>query len=152
MRDPAAEASADARLRLAMFAHLDALLTQSPDGALSSAAINSFQFEGRQLRLTDRFAGIWKPAFLRAALTIRTTYTAPYKVPPYLDTVEADGLVRYAYQGTDPNAADNRALRDAMSARAPLAYFVGIERGVYTPIYPVWILADEPEALRFVVA
>ena len=152
MQDPGVEASVDARLRMAMFAHLDALLAASPDGAVRSAAINSFQFDGRQLRLTDRFAGIWKPAFLRAALTIRTTYTAPDKIPRYLDTVGADGLVRYAYQGENPQAPDNRALREAMATRTPLAYFVGIERGVYTPIYPVWIVADEPAALRFVVA
>lgn len=135
-----------------MFAHLDQLLARHPDGALPSAEINSFTFEGRALRLTDRFAGIWKPAFLEAALTIRTTYTAPDKVPPYADTVGYDGLIRYAYQGTDPDAADNKALREAWRSAVPLAYFIGVDKGVYAPIHPVWIVSDEPSALRVAVA
>ena len=135
-----------------MFAHLDGLLSRHPDGALPSAEINSFTFDGRSLRLTDRFAGIWKPAFLEAALTIRTTYTAPDRVPPYADTIGYDGLVRYAYQGTDADAADNRALREAWRSGVPLAYLIGVDKGVYTPIHPVWIVSDEPANLRVAVA
>ena len=144
--------STDARLRMAMFAHLDRLLTRHPDGAVPSAEINAFGFDGKPLRLTDRFAGIWKPSFLEAALTIRTTYTSPDKVPPYADTVGYDGLIRYAYQGTDPDASDNRALREAWRGGVPLAYFIGVEKGVYTPVYPVWIVGDERSHLRVAVA
>jgi hypothetical protein len=34
-----------------MFEHLDRLLQTSPDGALTSAAINTFTFDGRPIRL-----------------------------------------------------------------------------------------------------
>ena len=91
-----------------MFNHLDGLLAASPDGSLSSSAINAFEFEGRVVRLIVQ-AGIWKPAGLQAALTIRTTYTPPNQLPPYADDVEG-GVVHYKYRGTDPNHADNRAL------------------------------------------
>lgn len=134
-----------------MFAHLDRLLDASPDGALSSSAINSFAFEGHALRLIVQ-TGIWKPAELTAALTIRTTYTPPNALPPYADDVGDDGLVRYKYRGTNPRHADNRALRAALSEGLPLAYFVGVDRGVYVPRYPVWLVAEDPAAHEFAVA
>jgi hypothetical protein len=76
--------------------------------------------------------GIWKPAGLAAALTIRTTFTPPNQPPPYVDDVGDEVLVRYKYRGTDPNLSDNRALRAAMIQGLPLAYVVGVARGVYS--------------------
>ena len=143
--------SPDARLRTAIFEHLDRLLLTRPDGALASAAINMFTFEGRPIRLIVQ-SGIWKPADLRAALTIRTTFTPPNQPPPYADDVGNDGLVRYKYRGTDPNHADNRALRAAMSEGLPLAYFVGVARGVYVPRYPVWLVDEDPAHHAFAIA
>jgi putative restriction endonuclease len=140
----------DSRIRAAMFDHLDRLLATSPDGSLPSSAINSFTFEGRALRLIVQ-SGIWKPAGLEAALTIRTTYTPPNQLPPYADDVDG-GVVHYKYRGTDPQHADNRALRQAMVHGAPLAYFVGVARGVYVPRYPVWLVDENVARHEFAVA
>jgi putative restriction endonuclease len=134
-----------------MFAHLDRLIVGAPDGALRSSDINTFSFEGRTIPLVVQ-PGIWKPAFLMSALTLRTTFTAPDKAPPYVDRIGDDGLLRYAYQGEDPAASDNRAAYQAMVDQAPLAYFVGVAKGIYTPIYPVWIVAAHPASLQFAVA
>lgn len=141
----------DATVRNSMFAHLDALLARSPDGSLRSADINTFTFEGRALRLIVQ-TGIWKPAGLDAALTIRTTYTPPNEPPPYTDDQGSDGLVRYKYRGTDPNHSDNRALRAAMIQGLPLAYFIGIDRGVYVARYPVWLQFEDPDRHAFALA
>jgi putative restriction endonuclease len=134
-----------------MFAHLDRLLEGSPDGALRSANINTFTFDDTPIRLIVQ-TGIWKPARLDGALTIRTTYTAPDEQPPYADDLGPDGLVRYKYRGMDADHADNRALRNAMTAGVPLAYFVGISKGVYVPRYPVWIVAEDRAEHDFTVA
>ena len=56
-----APADLDERLRLAMFAHLD-----------------RFTFDGVPMRLTVQ-PGIWKPAMLSAALTIRTRLSERYE-------------------------------------------------------------------------
>ncbi len=141
----------DAAIRASMFAHLDRLLERNPDGALTSAAINQFDFDGQNLRLIVQ-SGIWKPARLSAALTIRTTYTPPNQPPPYVDLQGDDGRVRYKYRGIDPNHADNRGLREAMTRNLPLAYFVGVDRGIYVPRYPVWLVDEEPSQHEFVLA
>ena len=141
----------DAALRTAAFAHLDRLRGRSPNDGLRSADINTFTFEGRAMRLIVQ-TGIWKPAGLDAALSIRTTYTPPSELPPYADDLGADGLVRYKYRGNDPNHSDNRALREAMKRGVPLIYFVGIANGVYYARYPVWIRGEDQEHLEFTVA
>src|SRR5436305_5593146 len=147
----AADASYDERLRAAAFAHLDRLLARSPNGALRSDDVNNFEFEARMQRLIVQ-TGIWKPAGLDAALSIRTTYTPPTEARPYEDELGDDGFLRYKYRGTDPNHSDNRALREAMPTQAPLIYFVGIASGLYNAHYPVWIKGEDPEQLEFAVA
>lgn len=89
---------------------------------------------------------------MSAALSIRTTYTAPNEPPPYEDDLGTDGFVRYKYRGTDPQHSDNRSLREAMRTGTPLIYFVGIDRGVYAAHYPVWIEAEDPARMEFTVS
>jgi putative restriction endonuclease len=139
------------RLRAAAFAHLDRLLQLNPDGALRSADVNQFSFDGTPQRLIVQ-PGIWKPAGLTAALSIRTTYTPPDQPPPYEDDLGSDGYVRYKYRGIDPNHSDNRALREALAHRAPLIYFVGIDKGLYSAHYPVWIVGEDRVRLEFKIA
>lgn len=139
----------DTRLRAAVFAHLDRLSNAHPDG-IRSADINTFTFEGSPLRLVVQ-PGIWKPAHLSAALTIRTTFTPPGTDAPYADEVGPDGTIRYKWRGTDPDLADNRALREAMIARVPLAYFYAVARGVYHAIYPVYLAEEDRVRHEFVV-
>ena len=138
-------------LRAAAFAHLDRLRARHPDGALRSVDINSFEFKGRAQRLIVQ-TGIWKPAGVSAALSIRTTYTPPNELPPYADDLGRDGLVRYKYRGSDPNHSDNRALREAMVTGVRLIYFIGVAPGIYTAIYPVWIVDEDRAQLEFTVA
>lgn len=141
----------DGDVRAAVFAYLDNLVNRSADGSLRSRDINAFRFQGRALRLIVQ-SGIRKPQGLKAALTIRTTYTPPGGRPPYLDDAGADGLIRYKIRGDDPGHADNRALREAMVLGLPLVYFVGVGKGVYVPRYPVWIVREDEEVREFSVA
>jgi putative restriction endonuclease len=141
----------DEQLRAAAFDHLTRLLDGSPDGSLASADINRFEFQGRAVRLVVQ-TGIWKPATLEAALSIRTTYTPPSQLPPYADDIGEDGLLRYKWRGTDAEHSDNRALRVAMQRGAPLVYFVGVDRGVYVPRYPVWLVGEDQQRREFTVA
>jgi putative restriction endonuclease len=48
-------------------------------------------------------------------------------------------LIDYACMGSDPNAADNRWLREACEAQVPILYFLGVAPGRYTPIWPTYV-------------
>lgn len=72
-------------------------------------------------------------------------------------TDRIDGDVRrrafdYRYRGTDPAHRDNARLRLAMQRRAPLVYLFGVAKGEYMPVWPVFIVGDDPPALTFKVA
>lgn len=116
------------------------------------AWLTTFEYDGQRIPLIDRQRGIRKPAGMSAALAIRTTFTAPGQTPPYADAIGPDGLQRYKYRGTDPLHAENLALRRAMELKLPLIWFVGLAPGVYEPIYPVWVVGDNPTALEFALA
>ncbi len=112
----------------------------------------SFEYDGHSLPLMDRQRGIRKPAGMEAALSIRTVFTEPGGTPPYADAAGPDGLIRYKYRGNDPLHAENKALRRAYLDGLPLIWFVGIASARYKPVYPVWIVGDEPELLQFAIA
>lgn len=114
--------------------------------------LHGFSFEGEPLPLMDRQRGIRKPARCIAALSIRTTFTPPGERPPYDDAVGSDGLPRYKYRGLDPRHPENVALRAALECKLPLIWFVGAAPGRYVPVYPVWIVGDDPGALEFTLA
>lgn len=114
--------------------------------------VSSFEYEGSRVPLMDRQRGIRKPAGFEAALAIRTTFTPAGKPPPYADAIGDDGLQRYKYRGDDPQHPENVALRSAMHLGLPIIWFVGVAPGSYEPIFPVWVVGDEPAALQFTLA
>ncbi len=133
---------------------MDWLLSRDPSRsrAFGFDELRTFVYDGVALALMDRQRGIRKPAQLSAALSIRTTYTPPGERPPYDDSVGVDGLPRYKYRGTDPDHPENVALRRAFEYKLPLIWFIGAAPGQYVPVYPVWIVGEDPRALEFVIA
>jgi putative restriction endonuclease len=89
---------------------------------------------------------------LDAALSFRTVYAARPDQRPYADERGVDGYQRYSWRGTDPHHGENVALRRAMERRLPLIWFQGIAQGLYLPIFPVWLVGEEPKQRQFVVA
>ena len=61
-------------------------------------------------------------------------------------------LGRYKWRGTDPNHPDNRALRLAMEYHLPLIWFIGFTQGRYAPVYPIYLVGEEPTLHQFIVA
>jgi HNH endonuclease len=129
------------------------LTVRTNDGQtpISSAELLDFEIDGLPFRLMDAQRGIRKPQELSSALSIRTVYRVDGKNRPYADEVGSDGLLRYKWRGDDPDHAENRALREAMLQGVPLIWFFGIAPGVYKPIYPVYLLWEEPEEQQFVI-
>ncbi len=141
----------DDRLRAAAFAYLNRLRALGGD-RVSYRELEAFQFEGRRVALIQRMRGIRLVSGLDAALSILTTYAARPQDRPYEDSEGLDGYWRYKWRGTDPEGYDNVALRRAMELGKPLVWFVGVASGVYVPIYPVWLVGEEPGEHQFVLA
>jgi putative restriction endonuclease len=141
----------DAALRSTLFARLDALAGTSVDRTVRSADVNKLEVDGRTFQVIGQ-SGIRRVAGLDAALSFTTVFRAPGAARPYEDGIGPDGLLRYKYRGTDPDHADNRALRRAMELRVPMAYFVGVAPGVYMPIWPVYLVAEDRARHEFSVA
>lgn len=130
------------------------LAARTNDGldALTSTEIAEFDFRGAPFRLMDAQRGIRKPRDFTAALAIRTTYRPPGQQRPYEDDLGPDGLVRYKWRGDDPQHAENIALREAMRQRVPLIWFWGVGVALYKPVFPVYLVDEEPGLHQFVVA
>ncbi len=138
------------RLREAMGAYV--MQRPADAAAVDYRWAAGFVYEGTRIPLKDRGRGIRRPRGMRAALSISTVYTPDWKVRPYEDQEGPDGRMRYKYQGSDPLAPDNVGVREAMNDSLPLIWFVGVAHGSYQPVYPVYVVAEEPEQQQFVLA
>jgi putative restriction endonuclease len=61
-------------------------------------------------------------------------------------------MVDYAFMGQNPDAADNRWLREAFENRIPIIYFLGIAPGRYQAMLPAFISGWDAKALKARVA
>jgi putative restriction endonuclease len=132
MFDPQREMAA----RRAAFAWLDRKLT-SGQAELSRAELESFEFEGEQLKLIDQSRGIRNPAQFAATLSVMTGANSPYADEPL-----PGGLVRYSYRAGE--GSDNIKLKRAAELGVPIIYFRSIRRGAYVADYPVYV-TDVPD-------
>ncbi len=141
----------DNRLRLSAFAFLRAIQLRT-GGPVRFDDVARFDFDGRPVPLLDRQRGIRKPAVINAALGFRTVYAARPDQRPYDDEPGPDGYLRYKWRGEDAEHPENRALRRTLERQLPLIWFQGIDVGLYLPVFPVWLVAEEPARHQFVVA
>ncbi len=112
-----------------------------------SGLLAGFTFRGERIGLVNQ-RGIWKPRQMELPLSIRTSPDNPYQ-----DSFDPDTqLLHYRYFGTDTGHADNVGLRRVMEAQRPVIYFHPIRRGRYLPVWPVFIVGDDPSSLTFTVA
>ncbi|MFI5394607.1 MAG: HNH endonuclease [Candidatus Binatia bacterium] len=96
--------------------------------------------------------GIFKPAILpQMPLSIATAPVREGEQHPYDDGLDEQGLLNYRYRGADPQHRDNAGLRLTMQRRVPLIYLFGVVKGEYMPVWPVFIVGDDPSALTFKV-
>lgn len=114
-----------------------------------------FVFRGERIPLINPQRGIFKPRQMRFLLSIKTVFPRPGARVWYDDQrdmhrqiFEGDETVDYAFMGTNPDAADNRWLREAMENQVPLIYFLGIAPGRYQAMVPTFIVGWDARALK----
>lgn len=143
-------ADADDQLRAAMIAFL-AELSKQNGGIATWKQLQEFRFQGRQIPLIGQ-KGIRKIRGHESAFTILTTYRHNPKTRPYDDAIGADGYPRYKWRGQEGAHPDNESLRQAMLTRKPVAWFEGVQTGVYLIHEAVWIVGEEQAHQQFVLA
>jgi putative restriction endonuclease len=129
-------------VRIAAFAWLRDMGAASGGVIAGTELINGFVYEGRRITLKGA-AGIWFPQGFSIPISITSSLSSPY----HDDIDNEDGILTYAYRGSDQNHHDNRGLREACRARTPLIYFREIYAHHFQAIWPVMILEDHPESL-----
>ena len=148
----------DTAMRMAAFDHVRRLNKIYADLTAAELA-PGFECGGERIPLINPQRGIFKPRQMRYLLSIKTVYPRPGGKVWYDDQTdvhrqifEGEETVDYAFMGNDPNAADNRWLREAMESRIPLIYFLGISPGRYEAILPTFIVGWNPIALKAQIA
>lgn len=148
----------DPLMRMAAFQHVRKLSEVHKD--LSARELKpGFLFQEERIPLINPQRGIFKPQQMRFLLSIRTVYPRPGGKVWYDDQrdvhrqiFEGDETIEYAFMGRDPNAADNRWLREAYENRVPIIYFIGIAPGRYEAELPAFVTVWDPIGLKVRVA
>jgi putative restriction endonuclease len=151
------EGEPDIRMRSAAFEHLRRL-NATHDYLSSWQLAEGFFFEGNRIPLVNPQRGIFKPRQMEHLLSIRTVFPKPGAKIWYDDQrhvhrqiYQSEDLVEYAFMGTNPDAADNRWLREACEQKIPIIYFIGIAPGRFLAQVPAFIAAWDRHALKAMV-
>jgi putative restriction endonuclease len=152
------QASQDTLMRLAAFQHVQSLIA-THDHLTANEIKPGFQYQGQRIPLMNPQRGIFKPQQMEYLLSIKTVYPKPGGRVWYDDQrdvhqriFEGDDVVEYAFMGDNPDAADNRWLREAMVNSIPIIYFLGIAPGRYHALLPAYVVDWNAKALKAKIA
>ena len=148
----------DAVMRMAAFEHVR-MLGEVHDHLTATELKPGFVFQGERIPLINPQRGIFKPQQMRYLLSIKTVFPKPGGKVWYDDQrevhrqiFEGDETIDYAFMGLDPDAADNRWLREAYEQQIAVIYFLGIAPGRYQAILPSFITGWDVKSLKARVA
>lgn len=148
----------DTLIRLAAFEQVKQL-NEVHDPLTSIDLGAGFQFEGGRIPLINPQRGIFKPRQMHYLLSIRTVFPKRGGKVWYDDQRDvhrqifaSEETVDYAFMGRDPDAADNRWLREAQEKQIPIIYFLGVAPGRYKAMLPAFIVGWDARNLKARVA
>ena len=147
-------ADRDDRFRMAAFDHVRDLTRRY--GLISSEHLRGgFVFEGERIPLINPQRGIFKPRAMQRLLSIRTVFPRKGARVWYDDQRQVHeqlysgvDAVEYAFMGDNPEAADNRWLREAYEESTPILYFLGVAPGQYQAVLPVFVSGWNAASLK----
>ncbi|MGI9345807.1 MAG: HNH endonuclease [Gammaproteobacteria bacterium] len=113
----------------------------SPSSYGGKVALTDTHDDTKRIKMMAQH-GIVTPELCTYPLTIATTATSPYE-----DSYDAQsGVLSYSYSsGKKRGVKHNLGLRHLMQLKRPLIYLYGLQPGKYLPIWPVWVVADDPD-------
>ena len=133
-------------LRERIFERLRVRVQQS-GGFLTREELSDFSMgDGTSRRLIDTSKGIWNPRDLVATLSIVSSPDGPYD-----DQQLSGGRFRYDYRAGSTDG-DNTKLRRAGELGVPLIWLRKFQVNKYIPVFPVYVVEDDPHRRQFLVA
>jgi putative restriction endonuclease len=152
------DSALDPVIRMAAFEHVRRL-GEVHDHLTSIELKPGFVFDGERIPLINPQRGIFKPQQMRFLLSIKTVFPKPGGKVWYDDQrqvhrqiFEGDETIEYAFMGQNPDAADNRWLREAFENQVPIIYFLGIAPGRYQAMVPTFVTGWDAAALKARIA
>lgn len=135
-------------LRLAIFDELERV-TSGKGGVLTRADLWDFHVGDQQIQLVDRNRGIRNPRNMASTLSILSKPGSPYA-----DEIVGESLFGYDYREGPIDSGDNVKLRRAFETQLPLILlrWIDVDAIRYVPIFPVYVVADDPAGRRVVLA
>lgn len=144
----------DTLMRVAAFGHV-LKLSETQNNISAEELKRGFTFEGKRIPLVNPQRGIFKPRRMQYLLSIRTVFPRPGNRVWYDDQrqihsqiFESREAVDYDFMGKNPDAPDNRWLREAFENRVPVIYFLGVAPARYQAIIPTYISGWDANALK----
>ncbi|WP_081831239.1 MULTISPECIES: HNH endonuclease [unclassified Mycobacterium] len=135
---------AERQLRAMIFERLAEIVADQ--GVVTRAQLESISVNGEIHKAIDRNRGIWNPRELSATLSVVSNPQGPYS-----DADVGDSLFAYDYRAGSIEG-DNRKLRRAYDLDLPIILLRKVKDGIYVPVFPVWVVADDIQNRRFILA
>jgi putative restriction endonuclease len=126
--------------------HRLATVTARSGGTVGWQELQAFDLGAGQTRRLISQTGIWNPRDLATTLTIVSSPDGPYD-----DQEVEGGFLRYDYRAGSEEG-NNTKLRRAAELGTPLILLRKIADGVYVPVFPVFVVADDRARRQFVIA
>lgn len=121
--------------------------TAANGGVISRAELSALLLaNGETRRVIDTSKGIWNPRDLSATLSIVSSPSGPYD-----DRHVDGGLFHYDYRAGSIEG-DNAKLRRAYELELPVILLRKIDNGIYVPVFPTYVVADDIENRQFILA
>ncbi len=138
------DSAVELHLRKLIFEQLTELVSEY--GAVTRKQLESVTIGDQTRRIIDRNKGIWNPRDLLGTLSIVSSPDGGYS-----DTQVGESLFAYDYQ-RDSTAGDNSKMRRALDLALPIILLRKIKDGLYVPIFPAYVIADDTVNHRFMIA
>jgi putative restriction endonuclease len=138
------DSAVELHLRELIFQRLADIVAEN--GVVTRIELESLQVGNETHRLIDRNSGIWNPKSLLATLSVVSNPDGPYA-----DADMGDSLFAYDYEVGGAEGR-NRKLRKAFELQLPIILLRTIRPGVFVPVFPVYVVGDDPANFQFVLA
>ena len=138
------DSEVELNLRRLIFERLGELVAEQ--GVVTRTELEALHVGSQTRRIIDRSRGIWNPQDLLATLSVISNPAGPYADAHVTESLFADDYRAGSVDG------DNKKMRRAYELGLPIILLRTIRPGVFVPVFPVYVVADDTANCQFMLA